>query len=107
MPVSSHIHQASRIGAAHTGQNGSVLYNRQHLTGHFHHDPVGVPIRHAARQRAAAVHAETPGVVDNQQINTSRFLALCADSVARSAANDWNAIRDALAQTLQNLLSCE
>ena len=44
------LHHAERVGAAHAGQHGRVLDDRQHLAGHVHDDGVGVAVGHHARR---------------------------------------------------------
>ena len=105
--LEEHFHQPGRVGAAHTGQNRGVLNDGQNLAGHLHYDGIGVAVGHAACKRAAPVHAEAAGVVNDQQVDAAGFLALGADTIACASSDYRHSLCDAFSQTAQHLLSRE
>src|SRR5262249_10865096 len=105
--VQEQLHDAERIGPAHAGQNGGVLHERQHFAGHLDDDLVGIAVRHHARQRPTAGHAEPARVVDDDEVDSARFGTLGADAGSRAAADDRSAGRDLGPQSSQAGLAVE
>ena len=73
-------HYAERVGAAYAGKHGGVLNNRKNLYAHLHNDLVCVAVGKEARQRAAACHAETTGVVDNEDVGSASLGGLSGNA---------------------------
>src|SRR5579884_1674640 len=61
-------HDAKRIRAADASEHRRVAHNRQYLAGHVQDNLVGIAVRHHAAEAAAAGHAETTRVVNDDQI---------------------------------------
>ncbi len=99
------VHEPHGIGPAHAGQHGRLAGHRQDLVGHLQHDGVGVAKGHQPGQRAMPGHAESPGVVDHDQVDPAGLLALGADARARPAADDRLAAGDLFTETLQDALT--
>jgi len=93
------VHLPEGIRTANTGKNGRVLHHGKHLVGHLHHDRIRIAVRHAPRQRAAARHTESTGVVDDHQVYAAGLLKLGADARTSPAANDRDAIVDAVTKS--------
>ena len=74
------VHNAERVGTAYAGENRSFLYHRQNLSTHLNHNLVGIAVGQQACQRSAAGHSVASGVVNNQDVCTAGFTALCGDS---------------------------
>ena len=81
-------HEAERVGAAHSRQDRRVRHDGQHLGGHLHDDAVGVPVGHETGQRAAARHAVSTGVVDDDEVRPAGLGALGGDACPGAAADD-------------------
>src|SRR5262249_39752677 len=60
----------------------------EYLAGHLDDDRVGITIRHQPGEGAAARHAIAAGVVNNDQIDTARFLALGGETSAGTPADN-------------------
>ena len=80
-PASAHlaqedVHQPERVGPADAGEDRRVAHDRQHLAGHLHDDRVGVAVRHQPGERAAPGHPVAAGVVDHDQVDAARLVAL-------------------------------
>ena len=84
-------HQAEGIGAAHARQHRGVLYHRQHLARHVHDDRVRVTIRHHPGRAATPSHPETPGIVDDDEVDAAPLGELGRDPRSRAGANDGSA----------------
>ncbi len=54
------VHQPEWIRPTHSGQNGRVVDDREHLARHLHDDGVRVAVRQQSRQRSAACHPVSP-----------------------------------------------
>src|SRR5699024_10045489 len=79
------------VGAANSSQHGGVLDHGENLGAHLHHDLVCIAVREDASQRAAASHAITAGVVDDQQVSAASFGALGGDAGASADAHEETA----------------
>ena len=86
--LQEHRHEAERVGAAHPRQDRRVRYDRKHLGGHLHDDAVGVTVGHEAGQRAAARHAVSTGVVDDDEVRATSLGALGGYARPGAAADD-------------------
>ena len=84
-------HQHERIGAVDAGQHRRVLHHGQHLVRHLLDDLVGVAVGEQARGGAAPGHAVAAGIVDDDQVDAARLLALGRDAGAGAAADDRHA----------------
>ena len=71
-----------------TPASTGVLRDGQDFAGHVHDDLVGVAVGHHAAQVAAARHAETAGVVNDDQVDAARLGAVGGDAGAGAAADD-------------------
>src|ERR1700687_4939543 len=77
-----------RIGAVDPREHRRPFHHREHLAGHVDHDVVRVAVGHQARQGPAASHAVPARVVDHDQVDAARLLALGGEAGARAAADD-------------------
>ena len=96
------IAQHKGIRPIHPGQHGRVRHSGEDFTRHFFHDLVGIAIRQHAGQGPAPGHAIPPGIVDHDQVDAARFLALRRNPRTRPAADNRHAHRDFFAQPRQN-----
>jgi len=80
--------EAEWVCAADTGQDRYILHDREHLRRHFDDDAIGVTVGHHTGKRAAAGHAETAGVVDDDKIGAAGFSKLGRNSGAGPAADN-------------------
>ena len=96
------VEEAERVGAVHPGQHRRVPHHRQHLARHLDHDVVGVAVGHQSGERAAARHAIAAGIVDHDEVEPARLLALGGEPGPGPAADDRLAARDHGAEALQN-----
>ena len=88
-------------------KNGRVLDDGQNFAGHVHDDLVGVAVRHHAGKAAAARHAKSAGVVDDEKIDAAGFGALGGDAGPRPAADDRLAGFHLGVQALENFVTRE
>ena len=93
-----------RVGPVDAREDRRVLHDGQDLERHLLDDLVGVAVGEKARGAAAAGHAVAAGVVDDQQVDAARFLALRGEAGARAAPDDRLAAGDLLAESLENAL---
>ena len=70
------MHQPEWIGAAHSGENRNLPYNRKHLTSHFDDDLIGIPVWHEPGKGSATGHAKAARIVDDNQVGSTRLGAL-------------------------------
>ena len=99
--VEEDVHEAERVGAVDAGEHRRAPDHRQHLGRHLDHDRVGVAVGEQAGERAAAGHAVAAGVVDDDEVDAARLLALGREPGAGAAADDRLAARDHAAELLQ------
>ena len=95
------VHAPERVGAVDAGQHRRAPDHRQHLGRHLDHDLVGIAIGEKAGERAAAGHPVAAGVVDHDQVDAARLLALGGKPGAGAAADDRLAARDHGAEPLE------
>ncbi|MET4839326.1 hypothetical protein ABIF44_008733 [Bradyrhizobium japonicum] len=76
-------------------------HDGQHFAGHLQHDGVGVAISHQSCKRAAAGHAIAAGIVDDDEIDATGFLALGRQAGAGAAADDGLAALCHVAEAFQ------
>jgi hypothetical protein len=101
--VEKRLHQAERIGAVNSGEDGRVFDDGQHLARHFDDDLVGVAIGEEPGERAAPGHAVAPGIIDHDQVDAAGLLAFRRQTGPCPAANDRLAARKFRPEALQNL----
>ena len=78
-----------RVGAVHPGKHRGVVDHGEHLSGHLHHDVVGVAVGQQAGQGAATGHPVPPaGVVDDEEVDPADLPALGRQAGAGAAADD-------------------
>src|SRR3984893_8172475 len=94
-----------RIGAVDPCQHRRPLHHREDLAGHVHHDVVGVAVGHEAGAGPAAGHAVPARVVDHDQVDAARLLALGGEAGARAAADDRLAAPDHGPELLEAVLT--
>src|SRR6266851_760745 len=99
-------HEPERIGAAHASQHRRVVNHRQDLSGHLHDDRVGVAVRQEAGERAASGHPVAPGVVNDDQVRSTRLRAFGGKSGARAGADEHPSRVDHGAQPAPGLFAC-
>ena len=78
------LHYAEGVGAAYASEHGGVLHNRQNLGAHFNNNLVCIAVGKQASKRAAASHAESTRVVDNEDVGTAGLSGFSRD--ARTSA---------------------
>ena len=91
--VEKGVHPPERIGAVDPGQHRRALDDRQHLARHLDHDGIGVAVGEQAGERAAARHAITAGIIDDDKVDAARLLAFRREADARAAADNRLATR--------------
>ena len=70
-------------------RTGVLLHDRQHLGRHLDHDRVRVAIGHEAREAAAPGHPVAAGIVDDDEVDAPRLLALGRKPGARRRRRRW------------------
>ncbi|MHC2653915.1 hypothetical protein ACVMHY_006494 [Bradyrhizobium barranii subsp. barranii] len=86
--VQEDVHVAERIRAIDASEHWRFGHDGQYFAGHLQHDGVGVAISHQSCERAAAGHAIAAGIVDDDEIDATGFLALGRQAGAGAAADD-------------------
>lgn len=95
-------HHAERVGAADAGQHRRVLDDRQHFGAHLDHDLVRVAVRKQARQRPASRHAETAGIVDDEDVGPAGLGRLRRDAGTGTHAQQDVALGKGLPETVED-----
>src|SRR5262245_1158041 len=87
-PCQERIEQQERVGAVDPGEDRRVRDNRQPFARHVEHDLVGVAVGEQPRERAAPRHAIAARIVDHDEVDAARLLALGGQPGAGAAADD-------------------
>ena len=75
--------QQERIGPAHPRQHRRLLHHPQNLGRHLQHNLIRAPVWHHPRHRPMPRHSEPARVINHDQVNPARFLALRRQTRAR------------------------
>ena len=96
------LHDAERVGAADAGENRGVLHDGQHLGAHLDDDLIRVAVGKQTRERAATGHAETAGVVDDEDVGAAGLSRLRRDARAGADAEQDVALGEGLTETIED-----
>src|SRR5690606_36766174 len=70
--------------------------------GHLDDNFVGIAVGHQTSKRAAASHAKSPGIVDHDQVDPTRLLALSTNARTSSATYDRPSSGNLLSKSFEN-----
>jgi hypothetical protein len=92
-----------RICAVDAGEHGNVLDDGQNLAAHLDHEVVGVAVGEQSGEGASARHAESTGVVDDDEVGAAFFLTFGGEPRSGARSDDRPALGDLVGEAREDL----
>ncbi len=99
-------HATAGIAAMHAADNGSFFDDGQDFVfADFHGDGVGIAVSHEAGGGSASSHAETAGVVNDDEVSAAFFDEFGGDACAGAGGDDGLALLEGGAEAIDNFFA--